>query len=82
MVERDAPRLGQDKAAAAPLEQILPQRRLQRAKLGRKRRLRQVQPPRRAGEGAVACDRPKEVQMMQVEVHESSIKQNEIMKYM
>ena len=69
MVERDAPRLGQDKAPPAPLEQVMAQRRLERLDLGGQRRLRQVEPPRSARERAFGRDGPKQAKVMQVHDH-------------
>ena len=67
MVERDAPGLGQDQPAAAPFEQRMAERGLERADLGRERRLRQVQPPRGRGQNPVPRDGMKEAQVVEVE---------------
>jgi hypothetical protein len=75
MVERDAPGLGQDEAAPATLEQVMAKGRLESPDLGREGRLRQVEPPGRAGEGALCRYGTEQFQVVQV--HEYSIKQND-----
>ena len=77
MVERDAPGLGQHQAPAPALEQVMAQRGFQRLDLRRKRRLRQVQLPRRTGQRAVGGHGPEEPQVVQVELGHTSIKQND-----
>jgi len=66
MVERDAPRPGQDHPSEAPFEQIMPERGPERADLRRERRLREVQPPGGRRQHAIARDDMTEAQVAAV----------------
>ncbi len=67
MVEGDAARLGEDEPAAAALEQVVAERRLERLQLGRQGGLREVQPPCGAGQGALRRNGVEEAEVVKVQ---------------